>query len=1228
MKSKKYNMTIPGVLFTTLMVLAISFAGFGATKTTTGNGNWNSPSTWTPSGEPTAADDVIILSGHAPNVNVNNGQCRTLTVQSGATLLIGNSRKLSINHSGGLNISGTLDITSGNITVVNNNTTFNILAGGSVNWNPGDNSLAGASLFTKCIENFAPTSTLTMRKWYNTNVGLGNVVSSNFGNLTIHGVGGTWQMQNSLEAHVVVGALTITSSYVVLDNSGSISNTSIGSIHLTNSSAFLDFLNGTHGSSFTVNTGNVSITAGELDCFYGSGSGTCHFNVNGNLSITSGGYLIGSNNHNGSIHLTVNGNVTLTRSNLFGIYDGSGNFTMQVSGNLSTFKVGTTFSELYGIVDGNGSVTMEIEGDLTNQGYFDLIWNSGVTGVGNGNCSLTVQGTMRQSEGDFRGIWNATTTNSGSCTINLDTLNFSGGIFMCTYSCSSTPVSNSLNITGSAGIHFTSAGDIFRGNGMATVSGSQNNATFNLSCNGPMIVSGNTSAELSPNVAYGTETILLGSTLDITGGNTMFGYTDHNITLSVTGNTSISNGTTCFSRSSGTADLNFGNDLDISGGTLVFKSNTGKTSAAINGNFSFSNGTVKLYANSGTASNDSTTLFITGNFSHTGGNLEFSDNTLNTGPVSVYSYGSEFTLGGSGTISSAGSGTSTYFGKIFFCNNSNFSRTSTNHHIQQVKYIVQPSVVLNVLTGPMELSSHNNPGTDFLTVSEGSTIILGVNTISSNVLFAHSGLNVANAGILKTAHPNGLFDGGNEAAISAAGNMDYSLHLNSTVYYYGTDNQKISGFGQGIANGTQHQYGNLTVDFNGTADTEYTYLGQNTPVRATLFPQNGELKLNGYTLTAEALNSSGTGYVKSEEPNAINQSKLKLAYTPSNKNLLFPFGKSSTALIPVNINITNNPGTGYITVSTRATGPDNNPLPGTDYVSAITNINPGGPDVSTTHVIDRWWEVHAPGVTAQYSLRYAGSENSTSGSVSGGSFNVQYWNGSVFTKINSSGTGVTSGTGTVVATLNNISGPLVLSSGSASLPIKLLQFDVKAIGSAVDINWSTAEEKNNDFFSIERSSDGAVFDKIEEIDGAGNSSSILRYRTMDHNPLPGTSYYRLKQTDFDGRYSYSPVRVVNRGTSGTGTGAGSTASIEILTLSPNPFNREFRMDYQISQAGETKISMYNMSGQLVFESSKQDETGRNSFEYSDENSLPTGNYIVQIANGAERITRKIIKTSN
>lgn len=1207
-----------------LILVSFQRNAVAATKTSTGNGNWNSNTTWSPSGVPSSSDDVIIASGHSPNLNINNAQCRSLTIQTNGTLIIGSTRKLTVNNISGIIVNGTLNINNGDITISNANTNFTVNAGASVIWSPGVNTLAGATLFTNCIENFNATSTLTIKKWYNLSVGLGSVVSSNFGNVIISGVSGTWQMQNSLQSRRIFGTLTITSSYVVLDNTGSISNTTIGDIVLTNSSSFLDFYNGTHPGTFTVNTGNISITGGELDCFYNTGTGTCNFNITGNMTLTSNGYFIGCNGHNGNLNINITGNVQLTRSLFIGINSGSGNNTINITGDLTTQKGGSTYSEFYSIIDGNGNSNLSIGGSFNNQGYFDLIWNTGVTGVGNGNATMNIGGTFRQSDGDFRGIWNATTSNSGSCSITIDTIDFTGGIFMATYSIAQASVNHNLTIAGQASIAFGNPTDIFRGNGLATLGASQNNSSFTLSSTGPIYISGNTSAELSPNAGYGNESITLGSTFSISGGIVTFGLTNHAVSITGLGALNLSGGTLYLSKSSGDASISIAENLMVSGGILNLKNNTGKTTATITGNLTFSNGTISLYSNNSIASNDSTKLIVNGDFNHSAGTFQFSNNTGNLYPTLLYLNGNNFNLSGTGTITSAGAGSSNYFGTIIFNNqtNTNYNRNSATHHIEQVKYVLNTSSKVEVITGPMELSSGTNNSSDYLTINNGAILTLGTNIVQSNALSTYSGLTVNDGGTLKTAHTNGLYNGTTNAAISSGNNMNYFLSSSSTILYNGSDNQRISGYGNGIANSTQHLYGNLTIDFSGSPDAEYCYLERNTTVRGNISPLAGELLLNGFTLTAETATVSATGYIKSEENNAINNSKLKLAYTPTNKNIQFPFGKSSTILIPVTVNITNNPGSGYITISTRASGTDNTPLPGAENVSAISSINPGGSDVSTTQVIDRWWEVNASGVVADFTLSYAGSENTTTASVSGGNFNIQYWNGSTFNKITSTGLGVTTGVGSITASLNNITGPLVLSSGSASLPIKLLQFEAKANGTKVDLVWSTAEEKNNDYFTIERSVNGIEFEKVVEIKGAGNSTTTLHYHSFDLSPLEGISYYRLKQTDYNGQYSFSPIRLVNRSTQI------SSSTLTVMEIGPNPFRNKFTIHYNLQNPGETKFILFNLSGQIVFETSQFDNSGANNFEFTDEKSLPPGTYILNVINGTEKITKKLIKTVN
>jgi len=99
------------------------------------------------------------------------------------------------------------------------------------------------------------------------------------------------------------------------------------------------------------------------------------------------------------------------------------------------------------------------------------------------------------------------------------------------------------------------------------------------------------------------------------------------------------------------------------------------------------------------------------------------------------------------------------------------------------------------------------------------------------------------------------------------------------------------------------------------------------------------------------------------------------------------------------------------------------------------------------------------------------------------------------------------------------------SSSDNLLPIELLNFDARD-NFTVDLTWITASEQNNDFFTVERSQFGKQWEKVGVVKGAGNSTQILRYALTDNSPFGGISYYRLKQTDFDGSFTYSEIKVV------------------------------------------------------------------------------------------------------
>jgi PKD repeat protein len=91
------------------------------------------------------------------------------------------------------------------------------------------------------------------------------------------------------------------------------------------------------------------------------------------------------------------------------------------------------------------------------------------------------------------------------------------------------------------------------------------------------------------------------------------------------------------------------------------------------------------------------------------------------------------------------------------------------------------------------------------------------------------------------------------------------------------------------------------------------------------------------------------------------------------------------------------------------------------------------------------------------------------------------------------------------------------------LPVKLVDFNTKCDEGIARLNWLTASEENNEKFIIERSKDGKKFESIGEVSGMGTSRELITYSYEDRTAIYGTSYYRLKQQDFDGQFEYSKM---------------------------------------------------------------------------------------------------------
>jgi len=169
------------------------------------------------------------------------------------------------------------------------------------------------------------------------------------------------------------------------------------------------------------------------------------------------------------------------------------------------------------------------------------------------------------------------------------------------------------------------------------------------------------------------------------------------------------------------------------------------------------------------------------------------------------------------------------------------------------------------------------------------------------------------------------------------------------------------------------------------------------------------------------------------------------------------------------------------------------------------------------------------------------------------------------------------------------------------LPIELISFTATNTVKGVELNWSTESEFNNDYFSLEHSTDGSQFDEIARITGAGTSTHLLNYEYTDNAPSSGLNYYRLVQNDFNGALHYSDVISLN-----------VTAPLTGLSIVPNPVVNNGNMLSVISDANrEVTIAIFDAIGKLTLMQTKSLNAGKNMFDM-DFNNLPLGIYSLML----------------
>ena len=219
------------------------------------------------------------------------------------------------------------------------------------------------------------------------------------------------------------------------------------------------------------------------------------------------------------------------------------------------------------------------------------------------------------------------------------------------------------------------------------------------------------------------------------------------------------------------------------------------------------------------------------------------------------------------------------------------------------------------------------------------------------------------------------------------------------------------------------------------------------------------------------------------------------------------------------------------------------------------------------------------------------------------------------TSIGTGGANDNTGTGTSASPGAGTSGSGVIGPSAGPLPIELVDFKARTQDGRILLLWSTASEKNNDYFTVERSTNGNEYTAVSKIKGAGTTQSYKNYSTYDNEPVDGISYYRLKQTDYDGSYNYSPVISVD-----------FSEKLD-FTFFPNPVKSGEIISFVISKnegIKEIQVSVSDVTGKKIYvETMHAGSESKAELSLTDLNLNP-GIYILKVQSGSLSQVKKLV----
>lgn len=468
-----------------------------------------------------------------------------------------------------------------------------------------------------------------------------------------------------------------------------------------------------------------------------------------------------------------------------------------------------------------------------------------------------------------------------------------------------------------------------------------------------------------------------------------------------------------------------------------------------------------------------------------------------------------------------------------------------------------------------------NASSNTMTIDEGTFIVGGTfNAGTGTVIYAAT----ADQNIAALSYYNLTTDGSGTKTLAEDVTIQNDLTLTAGILDVGAGNYAIALSGDfnnvggslnarngsiGFVGSTQQNISSNGVQFNNAVmnNTAGVLLNDNMEVAGQLSLVNGVVSTGSNRMYVSA--TGGSAIINFSQSSFI-YGNLRRAVATDTDTYDFPVGNgiANSNYYPAALENNNLAGVSYIDVHFR---------PLSNHIDALLNVTSGALSLSYVDPTGVWRidpdqqpSSGSYGVSLaidQFSSlmdndfivvkRPSTSTTALDWGTGGGSYPAD----SAYGRMVSDGVAIVNG-------LTSFSEFGVGGGNGAALPIELLYFTAElSDNGTVDLDWATAIEIDNEYFTIERSENGVDFTEVLQVEGAGTTHETQYYHDVDGQPLEGTSYYRLKQTDFDGNSDYSDIAVVNNK---------AVKEIEV-TIYPNPVSGQ-HLNIELSNADNNFIA--------------------------------------------------------